>query len=368
MAEASEPDVVYMPILKGRAGELRALEEVSETTASQMTPLVEIPLVADESDSEDPLTSEITGDVGKFAADIKRRWSPDRRVVFDASVIPSSRYNNPTVDLINAFARDDYTVTPTVRPSDDEEILKSIGATIHEWHIESACIRLSGDDLDPSDVPLEVSIRRTLDWLRVSPHEVDVVLDFRSVTDENAISFMARIARLVLAELPHIDQWRTLVCAAGAFPPDLNAVQSEVVTELPRHDAAMWNAVRERTRGRTPIFGDYGIAYPGQAAGVPFAPAPQLRFTSERNWVVMKGRRQDRRGARQFYEICERIASAAVVDPQLSWGDNYVYEAARSARSGNDSVRTGNAMIWRAIGTSHHLAYVANRLATLDVP
>jgi Beta protein len=368
MAEASGPDVVYMPLLKGRAGELRALFEISETTASRLTPLIEIPLIADESDSDEPFKSEITGDTRKFAEDIKRRWSPDRRFIFDASVIPPTPNVIPTVDLIDSFASADYTVTPTVRPSDEEWIIRRIGESIHEWSLNSACIRLGGDDLDDRELPLPVAINRALDWLQLTPKNVDLVLDFRSVIDENAVSFMARIARLVLSELPHTQEWRTLVCAAGAFPPDLNSIQSEVLTEISRHDAAMWNAVKERIRGRVPIFGDYGIAYPGQAAGVPFAPAPQLRFTAAQNWLVMKGRRQDRRGAKQFYDICERVAAAAPVDPQLSWGDRYVADAARSASTGDALVKTGNAMIWRAIGTSHHIAYVAKRLATLGVP
>jgi hypothetical protein len=226
-----------------------------------------------------------------------------------------------------------------------------------------------GDDLGDNDIPLAVAVDNTLDQLDLEPPSVDLILDFGALTDERNASFSARIARLVLGELPHGDEWRTLVCAAGAFPPDLNGVQPEVLTELPRHDASMWNMVSGRVRGRVPIFGDYAIAYPVPMAGVAFAPAPQLRFTTADNWLVMKGRRKDRRGASQFYDICARIAETESVDPDLSWGDAYVTQAARSSADGVQAlVGTGNAMIWRAIGTSHHMAYVANRLATAGVP
>jgi hypothetical protein len=368
MAEGSEPDIVYMPILKGRAGELRALGEVSDTTAAKLTPLVEIPLIADESDSDDPDGNEITGDLGKFAENIQRRWSPKRRIILDVGNMPARQNSIPSVDLIYRLAQNDFTITPTVRPSDEEWITRAVGESISEWGLKSACIRLGGDDLDDNDGPLDAAISRVLDWLNLEADDVDLVLDFRTVMDESAVSFIARIARLVLGELPYEDKWRTLVVASGAFPPDLNSIQSEVLTEVPRYDAAMWSAVKARVRGRVPIFGDYAIAYPAQAAGVPFAPAPQLRFTSETNWLVMKGRRQDRRGAKQFYDICARIAEAGPVEPTLSWGDRYVHEAAQSAKTGRDLIKTGNAMIWRAVGTSHHLAYVANRLATVGVP
>lgn len=368
MVKGSTADIIYMPILKGRAGELRALAEMSAPTSARLTPLIEIPLIADDSDSDDPASRGVKGDIGKFAADIKKRCSANHRVIVDAGIVPAFPNSVPTVDLINSLARDDYTVTPTVRPSDDEWIIRSIAASIHEWSLKSACIRLSGDDLDDSDTPLNVAIDKVLAWLGLTPVDVDLVLDFGPIMNEQAMSFAARIARLVLGELPHEEEWKTLVSVSGAFPPDLSSIQSGVLSEIPRYDASMWCTLKERVRGRVPIFGDYGIAYPAQTTGIPFAPSPQLRFTAEAKWLVMKGRQKDRRGARQFYDICGRIAEEAQVDPDLSWGDFYVYQAARAAGTDDASVKPGNAMIWRAVGTSHHLAYVANRLATVGVP
>ncbi len=369
MADPLRPRVHYVPILKGRAGELRALREMREPTASRLVPLVEVPAVVEDSDSDDPESAEIAGDTSKLARDLRRQWPPERRIIVDASLIPAYPNSIPTVDLINRLAQADHVITPTVRPSDSEWAIRHIGEAIHEWGLNSACIRVGGDDLDDNEVPLADAIDQVVHQLRLDPDRVDLVLDFGPVMDEQATSFAARIARLVLSELRHEDDWRTLVVAAGAFPPDLNSIQSEVLTELPRYDAAMWNVLRNRVRGRLPIFGDYAIAYPAQTAGVPFAPAPQLRFTAETSWYVMKGRKQDRRGARQFYDICARVAEAGTVDPNLSWGDDYVYRAARSASNGaNVLIKTGNAMIWRAVGTSHHIAYVANRLATVGAP
>jgi hypothetical protein len=368
MVEDSTADIIYMPILKGRAGELRALAEMKAPTSARLTPLIEVPLISDDSDSDDPASRGVKGDIGKFAADIKRRWSSDHRVIVDAGNVPAFPNSIPTVDLINSLAQDDYTVTATVRPSDDEWIIKSVAASIHEWSLKSACIRLGGDDLDDSDTPLHVAIDKVLTWLGLTPVDVDLVLDFGPIMNEQAMSFAARIARLVLGELPYEEKWKTLVSASGAFPPDLSSIQSGILSEIPRYDASMWCTLKERLRGRVPIFGDYGIAYPAQTAGIPFAPAPQLRFTAETKWLVMKGRQKDRLGAKQFFDICARIAEEAQVDPELSWGDSYVHQAALAARGNDASVKSGNAMIWRAVGTSHHLAYVANRLATVGVP
>lgn len=360
---------LYVPILKGRMGEFRALSELDAGFSRGVVPLIELPLTAEavaeeespDFDDEPPIAP---ADVAKFTSDVARRWAPGRRLIFDAG--PALGPRNPAVEVINGLAPRDFAVTPTVRPSDSENAIRHVGGSIREWNLGSACIRLTGDDLDDFDAPLPQTLQNVLDLVGLPPDRVDLVLDFGPVADDQAAAFSARIARLVLAELPFREEWRTLVCAAGAFPPDLNSIPSGVLTEIPRRDAAMWLSIRERVSGRAPIFGDYAIAYPIAAAAVPFAPAPQLRFTSADSWMIFKGRKRDPRGNDQFYDICSRIVSTGAVDPHLSWGDRYVFEA--GYRRDTTTLGPGNAMTWRAIGTSHHIAYVANRLANHGAP
>jgi len=352
-------------------GELRALSALEDRFADTLTPLVEIPLTVTEMESdvdEEPPDSQLTTDPGKFAADLMKRWRPDRRIIVDATAVPYLPASGEPVigDLVDRLAREDYAVVPTVRPSDDRALIEAVGRRVEAWRLGSTCIRLSGDDLDDVDAPIADALNNVLNGVRLEPEQVDLVLDFGPVQDEQAVAFAARIARLILGEIPHVERWRTLVCAAAGFPPDLNSVQPEVLTEIPRYDATMWQAIRARASRRVPDFGDYGIAYPTLGAGAPFAPAPQLRFTWKDHWLVYKGRKRDRRGSAQFYDICQRMVEQGVVDPALSWGDDYVERASRLGAAGG--VTPGNAMTWRAIGTSHHLAFVANRLATRGAP
>jgi hypothetical protein len=344
-------------------GEFRALSEIEHGFHDGILPFVEVPLNAAE-DNEDENDPGVRGDVVKFAADVERRWFPERRLIFDSSLVPSTGPVHPTVQVIESLAPKEFSVTPTIRPSDDPTALVLVRDTIKAWRLDTACIRLAGDDLDDNELPLSRAISQLVEMLDLPPERIDVMLDFGNVANEQAASFSARIARIVLAELPFRDRWRTLSCAAGAFPADLNSIQAEVLTEQPRYDAIMWTLISERVSGRVPTYGDYAIAYPTPSSGVPFAPAPQLRYTWEGNWLIYKGRKRDRRGHAQFYDICARIVAAGVVDERLSWGDMYVSRAAKPA----PELGTGNAMIWRAIGTSHHMAYVANRLANIGAP
>jgi hypothetical protein len=360
----------YVPILKGRLGELKALEQVDKGLLGKFTPLLEVvPSNVDYNEEGEPDPASVKGDVSRFIARLANRWPHDQRIIVDAGLLPARPGSvPPSVDLSAALGQENLSATVTIRPSDPPEVIEGVGDEQRQWGLDGACIRLSGEDLDDQDQPIPDTLERVLELLRMKVPEVDLILDLGAVSDEKSATFAARIARLVLADLPDQQGWRTLVVAAGAFPPDLSGVQPFVPTQVPRHDAMLWRSVSSRTRGRIPNYGDYAIAYPVQTGSAGFAPAPQLRYTLAENWLVVKGRRRERRGSAQFLDLCERIAEHTEFTRNLSWGDRRIEQAARAAHDEDATISGGNAMMWRAIGTSHHLALVASRLATIGEP
>jgi hypothetical protein len=134
----------------------------------------------------------------------------------------------------------------------------------------------------------------------------------------------------------------------------------------------MYRTVRDRIgeRHRVPAFGDYAIASPLQAVGAGFAPAPQIRYTVAENWLVLKGRKANRPGNFQFLDICDRVSTHPEFTRELSWGDRQIEEKARYAHTEPvpTAVTPGNAMVWRAIGTSHHMALVIDTLTRAGGP
>lgn len=150
--------------------------------------------------------------------------------------------------------------------------------------------------------------------------------------------------------------------AAGAFPADLSGFEPWVLGELPRRDAGLWRSVAATRPSRLPGFGDYAIAHPLLATGVPFAPPPQLRYAAADRWLVLKGRRRDERANAQFFEICQAITGRPEFTAGLGWADGRI-AAAAARRDG-----PGNGTTWRSIGTGHHLDLVVDRLRTRHEP
>lgn len=360
----------YIPILKGRLGELKALEQTTHDRWQRFTPLVEA--VAGDADlADEDVLSAVTSlneTLRQFALRLTQRWPEDRALIIDAGLIssPEPTYN-PMAQLVEEFRYAGRKIRPTVRPSDTDDVLASVAEAMRNHQIGDACIRLAGEDLDDVDEPIAVGIERVLRIVGIPPQAIDLVLDFGAVPDERTAALASRIARLVIGELPHRDGWRTLVVASGAFPADLNMIQPGVPGELPRHDVDLYRRVRDRAE-RLPDYGDYAIAHPALASGAGFAPAPQIRYTVDESWTVIKGRRSDRRGAAQFFDICEQLTRLHEVDAAASWGDWYIAEAAANAGEiPQGQVTSGNAMTWRAIGTNHHIAHMVSALASRGV-
>lgn len=362
-----------MPILKGKQGELNALREMFPPELEGAFPLVE---VIDGSTVEDKSRDDvITAAVRKIenawlrshpplridAADLESEGDADDRGVGQSSEPPAIRV------LIDRLVADGISVIPTVRLTDPPEVFRALEESCtRDGH--GVLVRVTPNDLDDSVLPLDRLVEARVSDLGIgSPELVDIVLDFGAIPDENSLALASRLGRYLIGDLTR-QRWRTVAVAGGAFPSDLSGVQAHTIGTLPRLDKQLWQNLSRLQLDRPLDFADYAVAHPLLPVGGAFAAPPQLRYTTDDAWLVMKGRRQDRRGHQQFFDIC-----AAIVDregprfsPGLSWGDSRIWNAALSTE--NPVVGTGNASTWRSIATSHHMAWVVRSLREQGEP
>lgn len=366
----------YIPILKARLGEFTALRNMGEARSAQFTPLIEFMPTGDELDDEtgEPIPEKVSATVLKTSSRLYENWNGSQDLIVDLHALPPVEDYFPAANIIDEFyERDESKVIPVCRPMDSDSValIERLRESLGRFDKREVCIRLSDEDLDERDEPMAKTLDRLLSQLRTQPDCVDLVIDFGAVNEASA-SFAARIARLVILDLPHRDEWKSLTLAAGGFPNALDGVSPWRLADLPRWELTTWRNVRDRLQDklRVPSFGDYAVAYPSQQAGVPFAPAPQIRYTASEAWLVLKGRKNDRRGSAQFFDICEVVAQHPEFTSELSWGDTQIAEKAQFAHLDPvpNGARSGNAMTWRAIGTSHHIAHVVDRLTTRGEP
>lgn len=347
----------YVPILKGRAGELDALRDVQMQTRQVMFPLVEF---APKDESDDPAGVR---KVCETTIDTLRGRHPDPLQLdgglFDLDAEVDAGLG--VVGLLANMARAQMlTAQPVLRVADpDRAVIEAAGA--HDVDRRGLTIRLGGEDLDEDPEALDAMLQDLLNRTQTGRRDVDLLLDLGPVDGDVAVRGGARLVTSLIRDLPDIGQWRSLTVASGAFPVDLSQFTAWVVGERPRYDAQLFDRVTSKRLPRQPDYGDYAVAHPALTLGVAFSPPPQLRYTAAGHWLVLRGRKNDPTGNAQFQRICTIIAGR----PEFA-GTPVGRADARIAAGSPEGV--GNGTTWRAIGTTHHLDYVALRLTMLGEP
>ena len=354
------PDALYVPVLKGRQGELVALGAIQPLTAQAVLPLVEMV----------PGSVEETGQPGQLRTVVSRTmkrlqtWAGGR-LLLDAGFLPPGPSHGDEFGALGTAVTVAYDhgvkATPVVHLGDDPQVYRD-AATLHAELRPGVAIRLGTDDLDEDSEDIEDALSQLLTSLRADRRDVDLVLDVGVVNGELSVRAGARLVADALRGLADMEGWRNVIVTGGAFPSDLSAFPPWTIGETPRYDAMLYDYLRQRRRlPRVPTFGDYAVTRPELVIGQAHRAPPQLRYCVADKWIVLKGRLNDPRGHEQFYEVCETIASHP----------DFVGAALGNADARIASPRSkgpGNAATWREVGTTHHLDFVVRRITSLDEP
>jgi hypothetical protein len=186
-------------------------------------------------------------------------------------------------------------------------------------------------------------------------------MDFRSVS-ENDLLNVADMATDFLANLPDSTDWKTIIISSSGFPENLGGIPPRSMDTIPRTELDLRDALFSRRRSipRFPAFGDYGICHPDLLDFDPrvHTPSAAIRYTIEREWLIIKAGSIKRYKLDQFRELSDKLRRRPeYYGPTYCWGDNYINECA------DYSVGKGNLTTWRQVGTNHHITLVGSQIA-----
>lgn len=344
----------YVPVLKAKQGELRALHMLAEATLEITTPLLELVPSGSWPDDSD---AELRKLPPKLAGLGQHRVLVD--TVYLDQAAPEDREVSYIGQALDIMRDAGLQAAPVTRLSDPVDI----GRLIRERNAApsiGAAIRVTLDDLIDLSDGLPDEVIAAAQRLGMDRAQVDMLVDLAEVNSERDTRIL-RTALLPALRSLDIGEWRTVAVISGAFPADLRDFAPWTLDEVAREDAALWSRLRADFDGLS--FGDYAVSHPALSLGVPFAPPPQLRYAAAGRWLVLKGSRRDPRGHQQFHEICREISRHSdFAGSMLGPADASIVERGQGLHG------PGNASTWRMIGTAHHLDLVAARLTTQGEP
>lgn len=343
----------YMPILKGKQGELWALREQGHRDG--IYPVIEIPRIKWDYDAERPAKS-VESHVNDFLRGFDRTIRSIRTCAVDGGLLDGDGSDDSTVALQAILERSASIGQPIIPSTGLNRIASynSVAAGFARQHATGCVVRVEREDLyDITE--LKYSIEALLGDMRMTPEQIDLVLDFAVLREEDEQEDLDFIAHR-LPEIPYISRWRSFWFSGGSFPEFLSNVKPDTIEYVPRIEWTIWNGVARSMARRVPRFSDYGVAHPisPEVDGRVMNMSANIRYTTDHHWVIVKGRSTRNHGYAQFHDLCRKlVASAEFSGRNFSPGDEYLDNCA----DGSDG--PGNATKWRQAGSSHHMAYVA---------
>lgn len=356
----------YVPILKWKRGEYRALQNLDQKIRQRLTPLCEVPPIAYDPSDEGGADPAFDDRVTRLASQVEGAWIKTDRLFLDLGLLQSDARihgkEHPVTFIFNdARARGLKLVPVTGLNRDSEHQAAVAGVTAADGR--GICLRIHFDDFNDED--FADAVDNLVSEIGISYAICDIVIDLRSIIGVQPSLLTPSIVSLI-AGLPHVTEWRSLTVASGAFPENLThmALGPNVV---PRLDWALWQSITtaKPTLPRIPTFGDYGVVHPilPELDMSTINVSASARYTTDVHWLVMRGRGLRTRGSGGHGQYIAH-ATALLNRPEFcgadfSAGDGEIAGIAAGTTTG------GNPETWLRIATNHHLTFVVTQLASL---
>lgn len=361
-----------MPVLKGKEGEFKALEESPADLKLKLSPIIELvnynpPKLSAEKlarrkkplrNYDDYLSDNLKNIVGFWNTD--NPLFIDTHLIPEHILIPSAKMSN--IELIHTYLEDSGVVAiPVIHTNFSTTKIERYKKVIEKSE-RGMCLRLEGEDFDKED--LSTYIQSFLELYELKPDAVDLVLDYGFITSGLVLNMARSIAQTINKLIPHLDMWRSLTIVSGAFPIDLSNLKPDSINTLEKSDWKLWNAIRSKKLKRLPAYGDYAIAHPIYTEIDPtkITMSAGIRYTGADDWIVVKGRSVKTHKFSQIHELAAKVVGLREYDgPHFSQGDEWIHKCSVCLTG------TGNASTWRQVGSNRHFHKVISLLSTLDV-
>lgn len=360
----------YIPILRWRAAEMKAIKKLSSSDRENVTPLVEL-VMPSPSFNED-------GEVVKTQKDKFLKSLPDitndlfescgqNTVFLDAHLLDSDIRASSLEQILSQENFGLFMIPVTyiipVTSTNTDKATREIAVDYAKKSGHGLCIRIDKSHLQEKNIMSDIN--NFVESNKLNIENTDLFIDLRVISDGFVIANLAK----QLAEIPNLKKWRSFTIAGGVFPKDLTQFTAGIVHPLDRLDLKLWNALREIPLPRVPSFSDYTIQCPDyEPVNIPGSVS--IRYTADENWWIFRGKKpgvinkktKEKGPGREQY-----IGHATTLKKRPFYkGSAYSFgdaEIARIAEPGN--IKTGNPTTWLTIGINHHITLTGQQIASL---
>lgn len=347
----------YVPVLKVKRGEKKALQQVSSTLQPRITPLLEIVARTEKA----PTVTKHLDTAFKNLAESVRPYS---RCFLDAREIKAEG-PPAAAEVFRRASEAGIVFTPVTGVSRSEDVAAALA---HRTH--GLALRLTRQEFESGN--LEVDVNAFLSRHGLMPEDLDLIIDLGAVEDL-IVEGIAALTNAFLADVPDHRRWRTFTLSACAFPISMGGLDRHSHDFVRREEWMAWRDqlhARRNSLPRLPTFSDCAIQHPAGVEG--FDPrtmqvSASIRYTREDDWLLIKGAStRFTLPSEQFPTLATKLVyghlKSSFAGPTHCGG----CESIQGAANGADGL--GSAAVWRRLGTIHHISMVMQGIASLPWP
>ena len=354
-----EPNM-YVPSLRCRAGELRALSVLSESAKQRTVPLLTIPPIEYDFDVG-ALAKSVHEHMIKMPGKIQRHW-PDRECWLD--VDPSLRDGrmddgrNAVEYLFDTIRSLFPRATPVVTPDLPAKLFAVIRRIVSQDQ-QGIGVRVGFSDL--MDPEFSTRIEAVGAALGVGLEEVDLLVDLGAPLNFEPYDAFAQALGAAFQTSPCMLRLRNVTLISTGMLPMIPKL-GDKTTAFPRHEWHFYRALSRRLPDefRGVNFGDHTIVHPDFKADVDprmYKPAGKLVYATSSSWLIRKGV-AFRANPEQMHSHCQRIRDHEEFRGEaFSFGDQYIKDCAEKRAKPSDLTQ------WKKVGINHHMMVVLTDLA-----
>lgn len=348
----------YVPVLKVKRGEKKALQSIEPSLQQRITPLLEI--VERKPDSASTVSAHLDKTFRDLADSLRlypRCFLDARELVADG---PSA-----ALEVFHRAASAGIVFTPVTGVSRSADVAAAIKYKIH-----GMALRLTRKEFE--DGRLARILQDFMTKYGLAPQEIDLIVDLGPV-DDMVGAGVAALSGAFLADVPDHQKWRTFIISACAFPPSMGRVTRNSHDLVERTEWTGWRDnlhANRHTLLRLPTFSDCAIQHTKGVEG--FDPlkmqvSASVRYSSMDNWLLIKGESTRIKSASTQFPM---LAKQLVYDHLQSHfrGANHCSGCMSIQGSADGASHMGSAEVWRRIGTVHHITAVVQEIAALPWP
>ena len=344
----------YVPVLKVKRGEKKALELVALDLRAHITPLLEI--VEWQKSKEKPTLSSHLDTAFKGLAKSLRLYP---RCFLDAREL-APEGPSAAEQVFTRAAGAGIAFIPVTGISNRADTSAALSN-----RERGLAIRLTRAEFEAGD--LSYSLPAFMARHGIGFEDTDLIVDLGPV-DDMVTEGVTRFATQFLGDVPDTNRWRTLTLSASAFPQSMGVVERHSHAAVARAEWLAWKYLRHGGQFvRIPTYSDCAIQHPSGVEG--FNPrmmqvSATVRYALADSWLLIKGESTRRRRAGlQFPQLAKRLAYGYLRDH--FHGETHCEGCASITRAADGRPGFGSAEVWRRVGTVHHISEVTRTLRSL---